>query len=116
MNRDKEIILDIIRSCNLITEFCENLDFIAFNQDLKTQSSVLYQIVILGEAINRLSPEFTQSNPQVPIKAIRGMRNRVVHEYKEVDIKILWEVTQTNIPWLLTQFTAIFNNESDKSD
>lgn len=89
------------------------MDFIAFNQDLKTQSSILYQIVILGEAVNRLSPEFTQSNPQVPIKAIRGMRNRVIHEYKEVDIKILWEVTQTNIPQLLTQFTAIYNDELD---
>jgi uncharacterized protein with HEPN domain len=37
------------------------------------------------------------------------MRNRVVHEYKEVDVKILWEVTQSNIPQLLTQVTAIFN-------
>ncbi len=39
------------------------------------------------------------------------MRNRVVHEYKDVDVKILWEVTQTNIPQLLAQVTAIFNNE-----
>ena len=105
--------MDIIRACSLINKFCKSLDFIAFNQDLKTQSSILYQIVILGEAVNRLSPEFTQSNPQVPIKAIRGMRNRVIHEYKEVDIKILWEVTQTNIPQLLTQFTAIYNDELD---
>jgi uncharacterized protein with HEPN domain len=109
MNKDKEILLDIIRACNLIQEFCQDLDFTVFEKDVKTQSSVLYQIVIIGEAINRLSPEFAQSNHQVPINAIRGMRNRVVHEYKEVDVKILWEVTQSNIPQLLTQVTAIFN-------
>lgn len=74
---------------------------------------MLYQIVIIGEAINRLSPEFAKSNPQIPINAIRGMRNRVVHEYKEVDIKILWEVTQTNVPQLSAQFIAIFTKESD---
>jgi uncharacterized protein with HEPN domain len=74
-----------------------------FAQDLKTQSSVLYQIVILGEAVNRLSPAFTQAHPEIPINAIRGMRNRVVHEYKEVDTRILWEVIQTNIPQLLQQ-------------
>ena len=113
MNRDKEILLDIIRACNLIQEFCESLDFIAFEGDIKTQSSVLYQIVIIGEAINRLSSDFAQSNPQVPINAIRGMRNRVVHEYKEVDIKILWEVIQTNIPQLLAQIKVIFNSNSD---
>ena len=111
MNRDREILLDLIRACNLIQEFCKNLEFSTFNQDIKTQSSVLYQIVIIGEAINRLSPEFIQSNPQIPINAIRGMRNRVVHEYKEINIKILWEVTQTNIPQLLDQVTAAFDNE-----
>ena len=111
MNSDREILLDVIRACNLIQEFCENSDLVTFTRDVKTQSSVLYQIVIIGEAINRLSPEFVQSNPQIPINAIRGMRNRVVHEYKDVDIKILWEVTQTDIPQLLEQVTVTFNKQ-----
>jgi uncharacterized protein with HEPN domain len=79
------------------------LNYETFAEDLKTQSSVLYQIEIIGEAVNRLSPAFTQAHPEIPINAIRGMRNRVVHEYKEVDSKILWEVIQTNIPQLLQQ-------------
>ncbi|MEQ9000997.1 MAG: DUF86 domain-containing protein [Coleofasciculus sp. B1-GNL1-01] len=103
MNRDKEVLLDLIRASRLIVEFCETLDYQTFAEDLKTQSSVLYQIVIIGEAVNRLSPAFTQAHPKIPINAIRGMRNRVVHEYKEVDIKILWEVIQINIPQLLQQ-------------
>ena len=111
MNSDHEIILDLIRACNLIQEFCKDLDLETFTKDIKTQSSVLYQIVIIGEAINRLSPKFVQSNPQIPIHAIRGMRNRVVHEYKEVDVKILWEVTQTNIPQLLAQVKAAFDQK-----
>ncbi len=101
MNRDKEIILDLIRACNLIQEFCQDLNSESFTKDIKTQSSVLYQIVIIGEGVNRLSSEFTQSHPEIPINAIRGMRNRVVHEYKEVDVDILWEVTQASIPQLL---------------
>lgn len=101
MSRDREILLDIIRACNLVREFCRDVDFNTFSKDIKTQSSVLYQIVIIGEAINRLSAEFIQSNPQIPVNAIRGMRNRVVHEYKEVDVVILWSVTQTSIPQLL---------------
>jgi uncharacterized protein with HEPN domain len=103
MNRDQEIILDLIKASSLILDFCENFDYQTFAQDLKTQSSVLYQIVIIGEAVNRLSPAFTQAHPEIPINAIRGMRNRIIHEYKEVDIKILWEVIQTNIPQLLQQ-------------
>ncbi len=112
MNRDKEIILDLIRASSLILEFCENLDYETFAQDLKTQSSILYQIVIIGEAVNRLSPVFTQAHPEIPINAIRGMRNRVVHEYKEVDIKILWEVIQTNIPQLFQQMQNSISDDN----
>jgi uncharacterized protein with HEPN domain len=39
------------------------------------------------------------------------MRNRVVHEYKEVDVKILWEVIQTSIPQLAAEILDIFDNQ-----
>ena len=107
MNKDREILLDLIRACELIVYFCEDLDWQAFSKDIKTQSSVLYQIVIIGEGVNRLSSNFVDRNPQVPIRQIRGMRNRVVHEYKEVDLEILWQAIQTNIPELLVKLKRI---------
>ncbi len=42
MNRDREIVIDLIRACELIVQFCDGLDWQAFSEDLKTQSSVLY--------------------------------------------------------------------------
>ena len=107
MNRDREILIDLIRACELSIQFCQDLDVQAFSQDLKTQSSVLYQIVIIGEAVNRLSANFAIENPQIPIRQIRGMRNRIVHEYKEVDLEILWLAIQTDIPKLLTELKKI---------
>lgn len=116
MRRNQEAIIDLIRACNLIIQFCKNLDKATFLTDEKTQSSVLYQIVIIGECVNQLSPDFIQSYSQIPFNAIRGMRNRVVHEYKEIDVDILWEVTQTNIPELLNQFTILSREEEDKNN
>ncbi|MDB9496776.1 DUF86 domain-containing protein [Spirulina major CS-329] len=101
MNRDREYLLDAIHACTLILEFSQGQNQETFNRDLKTQSSVLYQLTILGEATNRLSLDYQTLNPQVPIAAMRGMRNRIVHEYKEVDLKILWDVVQYHIPELL---------------
>ena len=66
MSRDREILLDIVKACNLIQVFCQDLNLKTFSEELKTQSSLLYQIVIIGEAFNRLSPELIPSNPQVP--------------------------------------------------
>jgi uncharacterized protein with HEPN domain len=103
MNKDQETLLDLIRACKLSIQFCADSDWQTFSQDLKTQSSVLYQIVIIGEAVNRLSSDFIANNPQIPIRQIKGMRNRVVHEYKEVDLKVLWEAMQKSIPELLQE-------------
>ena len=69
MNTNHEAILDLIKACNLIIKFCANLDEISFLDDEKTQSSVLYQIVIIGEAVNRLTPDFIGNYPQIPFKA-----------------------------------------------
>ncbi|MDJ0843075.1 HepT-like ribonuclease domain-containing protein [Crocosphaera sp.] len=49
MSRDKEIILDIVKACRLILAFTREMNQDDFLEDEKTQSSVLYQIIIIGE-------------------------------------------------------------------
>jgi len=63
-----------------------------FNADLKTQSAILHQIIILGEAVKRLSRQFRQAHSSVPWDEIAGMRDRCVHGYDNVDLDIVWDV------------------------
>lgn len=101
MSRDEEIILDLAQACRLILAFTSDQDKAAFLVDVKTQSSVLAQIIILGEAVNRLSDTFKAEHSQIPFAQIKGMRNRVTHEYKEVDFELVWDAIEQNIPELL---------------
>ena len=55
MSRDAAIILDIRKAAELIGAFVRGLDRAAFETDVKTQSAVLHQIMVLGEAARRLS-------------------------------------------------------------
>lgn len=89
MSSDQEIILDMYYALSKILSFTQGLDKQAFLEDEKTQSSVLYQLVIIGEAVNRLSDDFKNEYSQIPFNEIRGMRNRVVHEYREIDCDII---------------------------
>ncbi len=111
MSNDQEIILDLYHALNQILIFTQNMNKQEFINDEKTQSSVLYQLVIMGEAVNRLSEKFKNQYPQIPFNEIRGMRNRVVHEYKEVDCDIIWEAIQKDIPELIHFISSV--NESD---
>jgi uncharacterized protein with HEPN domain len=68
--------------------------------DRKTQSAVIRQIEIIGEAVKRLSPEFTEQRPGVPWRAIAGTRDRLIHGYFTVDLGSVWAMVAQDIPAL----------------
>ena len=72
MPRDPTTLLDIARAAHLVAGFVEGMDQRAFFEDTKTQSAVLHQLLILGEAVKRLSAEFRTAHSAVPWSLIAG--------------------------------------------
>lgn len=63
MSRDETTLLDILKAARLAVQFKGDLDKGAFLGDLKTQSAILHQLLLLGEAVKRLSEEFRTTTP-----------------------------------------------------
>jgi uncharacterized protein with HEPN domain len=101
MNRDLAYLLDIANTCSTIGELLEDMNEVSFLTDKRTHLAVLYEIIITGEIVKRLSQEFRQDHPEIPWKQIAGMRDKLVHDYNKVDLDLTWEVTQSSIPELL---------------
>lgn len=101
MPRDDATLLDIAKAARLAVEFSHGMDMAAFLLDRKTQSAILHQLLILGEAVKRLSDEFRADHPKVPWALIAGMRNKLIHEYNVVDLDEVWRTTQRDVPDLL---------------
>lgn len=101
MSRDDTTILDIRNACRRVAEFLSGFDREAFLQDSKTQSAVLHQMLLIGEATKRLSTEFRERHLQQPWKAIAGLRDRLIHGYDRVDLDLVWTTCQSDIPDLL---------------
>jgi len=72
MQRDLTILLDIVQAAQLIQAFKEGMNKTAFDADRKTQSAVLHQLMVIGEAVKRLSPEFRASHSGIPWSGIAG--------------------------------------------
>jgi uncharacterized protein with HEPN domain len=83
----------------------------SFEADRKTRSAVLYEIVIIGEGVKRLTPEFRARHPGVPWKQIAGMRDRVVHTFDEVDLRLVWDVAQVHAPRLILDLVQVETQE-----
>ena len=101
MQRDAATLLDIVRAAQLIVAFLQGIDRAGFEHDLKTQSAVLHQLMVMGEAVKRLSLELRERHPEVPWALVAGMRDRLIHGYDAVDRDEVWRTATVDVPDLL---------------
>ena len=78
-----------------------------FLEDKKTRSAVIHQIMVIGEAVKRLSREFRGENAGIPWTAIAGMRDSLIHGYDEVDFEKVWQVATGEVPELLARLEPL---------
>jgi len=64
-------------------------------------------VEVIGEAATRVSQAGQQQHGQIPWPEIIGLRNRLVHGYDSVDLNILWDIVQQDLPPLIEQLQAI---------
>jgi uncharacterized protein with HEPN domain len=113
MSRDNQTLLDLARSARLIIEFQQGIDKTALANDIKTQSAILYHFLILGEAVKRLSPEFRTQYPEIPWSSIAGMRDKLIHNYDEVNLDRVWKTAQTDVPNFLAMIEPLLPVEEE---
>ncbi|MFN0242300.1 MAG: DUF86 domain-containing protein [Planctomycetota bacterium] len=100
-DRDPAILLDIFVAATRVRQFVAGVDALAFQDDLKTQSAVLHQLLVIGEATKRLSHEFRALHPSIPWTQMSGMRDHLIHGYDDVDLSEVWSTATVDIPKLL---------------
>ena len=71
-----------------------------FQTDRKTQSAVVRQLEIIGEAVKNLSPALTASEPGIPWRLIAGTRDRLIHAYFSVNLDAVWTMVEQDLPAL----------------
>lgn len=107
MWRDDATLLDILRAARLAREFRCGLDKAAFLTDFKTQAATLHELLVVGEGVKRLSTAFREGHPDVPWKAIAGMRDRLLHGYDDVDLDLVWKTVDEDVPALVKRLEGL---------
>lgn len=101
MKKDDKIYLNhILLSIKKVEKYTSMMDLQTFIDDEVIQDAVVRQFEIIGEASNHVSDVTTKRIPDFPWKDIVSMRNILIHDYFEVDLKDVWNTVKNDLPVL----------------
>jgi uncharacterized protein with HEPN domain len=101
MQRDNSLLIDMYQAARKIAGFKAGIDFEQFRSDLKTQSAVIHQFLVIGEVAKLLSDSFKSKNTSMPWSAMARMRDKLIHHYRGVDLQEIWKAADNEIPKLM---------------
>jgi len=104
---------DRMRLTHMLKHSSEAMDYIAAKQrtdldeDRLLQLALVRLLEVIGEAAARVSGSCQQAHPAIPWPEIIGLRNRLIHGYDSVDLDILWNILQDDVPQLVEELQGI---------
>ena len=94
-------IQKIRKDLEFIVAHMRDVDMEDMNANEVLLDSMLFRMIQISENAKRLTDEYKLSHPYVPWNALSGLRNRIVHDYGNVDLNIVYETLKNDIPELL---------------
>ncbi len=92
---------DIVAAARKAQGFVVGLDFDAFSADEKSAFAVVRALEIIGEAAKHIPAEVRDANPEVPWRAMAGIRDKLIHDYTSVNLEIVWKSVTDDLPRII---------------
>jgi len=107
--KDREVLLKIEKHIRHAIDYTVKYDSLnAFEQDEMCVEATVFNLMQIGELTKfSLSDDYKQSIQTIPWKQMYGMRNRIVHGYDGVDLKIVWDTVKEDLPDLLVEIRGL---------
>jgi uncharacterized protein with HEPN domain len=80
------------------------------DEDLKTRLAVSYVLLMISDLIGKIhtrAPEFAARHPEIPWTDVRGFRNRLAHDYFNLDLDVIWVAATESVPAMMTALRPV---------
>lgn len=104
---DETRLRHMLDSAREAVEFATGKSRKNLDDDRKLSLAIIKSIEIIGEAASKVSEACKDENDNIPWRDIIGMRNRLSHGYFDVNLDMVWETVQTDIPNLIKALSEI---------
>ncbi len=107
MSRDDAYLIDILESARAAIDYMGGKSWNEFSKDPILQDAIVRRLEIIGEAAGRVSSATQNKYGSLPWQAMKGTRNRVIHEYDSLQIDIIWDIVKKDLPFLVKELEKI---------
>lgn len=103
----KEVLTAILGYIKDIESFTKDLTYADFKNQKQKHYSVLYALLVIGEAVKSIPDSFRSNYREIPWKEIAGMRDVLIHDYIGIDLDIVWKTCRESVPSLKLKMERI---------
>ena len=108
MSRETRLYLDdIVACCDKIGRYTLGQTFELFRDSELVVDAVTRNLELIGEASKGVPNDLRSRYPDVPWRKMAGLRDVVVHGYFRVDVQLLWDIVQRDVPTVRQKVAAI---------
>lgn len=107
----QDYLQDILDAAEDVRRFMGDMSEEEFSRDRKTQFAVIRAIEVIGEAAKNIPKSVRGKYPSCPWKEMAGMRDKLIHQYFGVDVRVLWKTAKEDLPQIKGGMKVIFREK-----
>lgn len=109
-NKEYQSIIKMIEYINRAEQYTKDLSFEEFSKDIKTIDATVLVISQIGELVKNFDKYFQTQNDNIKWHILKGLRNRIIHDYEGINLEVIWAIIQKDLQPLKTNLQQILDD------
>lgn len=105
--KEKKIIQKIVKYIDCILKYTDQITYDDFKENSMMVEACVFNLSQIGELANKLENEYVREYPDIPWYKMKGLRNRIVHDYEGINLKLIWEIIESDLEKLKKQLLEL---------
>lgn len=106
-NKEYQTIIKMINYIDRAELYTKEMNFVEFSKDIKTIDATVLVVSQIGELVKNLDNDFQNKYPNIKWHILKGLRNRIIHDYEGINLDIMWDIIKKDIPQLKNNLQEI---------
>ena len=112
-NKEYYSIRKMLEYIEKVEKYTKELSFEDFTNNEMVIDATVFAISQIGEVVKNISKEFQKEHSIIKWSIIKGLRNRIVHDYEGINFQMIWTIVKKDIPKLKQDLTEILSEDKD---